>query len=688
MNKNEIINTKVITIKEELSKWENELLNSFSLNLFKPEYLFLISDYWIVKYKKYISDKNNINPTFEEKYNIVNNDSLSIIFDTEVSIKDLPKVFVLNKNNWDLIQKENSQVYIMMISGTFLDNLLLLNLSEKIYCFFFVYKKSKKNQLRQGYIEIKNKKDEPLIMHNIKRKGILYIIEKNNKEINDNEICIENKDYIIIIKENIENHEQMKKIIKKYKDLKKSIKEIFKEGKRKLSDVKNKIVNKIKINAIEKMGKLKRAFKKEKKTNNLKNSLINTNKELNINKDKEIITLDMKSLANIEEEKILKENLKKREHSAQNRDRKFNERKSILMDDDFDISDFCPVKVVEKQSSPGIIGLVNIGATCYMNATLQCFSNVTRLRKELLNKTVYNNLENNKEKNKQLSFALAEVLKNLWENLKQRFYSPDNFKEVISKMNPLFKGIAANDPKDLILFLLETMHKELNMPPNIEIKNNDFVNNNNFIDVFNNYQKEYTNKNKSIISEEFYGYANSLSTCGKCNTTIHNVQSINILFFPLEEVRKFKGYNFNVIRINECFEYYEKQEIFPSFYCNNCKSMSEVYNQSKIVYAPKTLIINLNRGKGLQYDINIIFEEYLNLKNFIFFQDSPYYYELTGVICHFGSNDDGGHFIAFCKNCNNCEWYKYNDQMVTRCSFNEVLRSGLPYVLFYSYVNV
>ena len=29
-------------------------------------------------------------------------------------------------------------------------------------------------------------------------------------------------------------------------------------------------------------------------------------------------------------------------------------------------------------------------------------------------------------------------------------------------MNPMFKGVAANDSKDLILFMLENIHKELN----------------------------------------------------------------------------------------------------------------------------------------------------------------------------------------------------------------------------------
>ena len=107
-----------------------------------------------------------------------------------------------------------------------------------------------------------------------------------------------------------------------------------------------------------------------------------------------------------------------------------------------------------------------------------------------------------------------------------------------------------------------------------------------------------------------------------------------------------------------------------------------------MVYAPKNLIINLKSGTKIEFDVNIIFEEYLNIKKFVYAYDSPYYYELTGVICHLDSNDNGSHFIAFCKNCNTCEWHKFNDQEITKCSFNDVKQTGRPYVLFYSYIIV
>ena len=348
---------------------------------------------------------------------------------------------------------------------------------------------------------------------------------------------------------------------------------------------------------------------------------------------------------------------------------------------------FLPIKAIHRESIPGIIGLTHIIDNFYINSTLQCFSNLERLRQFLLKEETYKFLEENKQ-NLKLSFALAEVLRNLWKIVTHRFFSPDNFKKVISENNNLFKGISTNFPKDLIQFLLENIHKELNNPNKKIINNHNFVNIHNFFKVYNNFMDDFNNKNKSIISEEFYGFYYCETTCGNCNFVIYNVESYNSLFFPLEEVRKFMNYNHNNVRINDCFEYYQKYEINSSFECNYCGKDCQGYRQKRLIKTPKTLIINLNRGKGLQYNVKIIFEEYLYLAKYIMDINSPSFYELTGIICHYSTNDFGGNCIAFCKNSNNGEWYKYNDQSVTKSSFNEVKQSEFPYVLFYSYIKV
>ena len=107
------------------------------------------------------------------------------------------------------------------------------------------------------------------------------------------------------------------------------------------------------------------------------------------------------------------------------------------------------------------IGLNNIGATCYMNATIQCLSHTVKLTNYFLNpkhKILINE--------KQFSKEFYEVLKRLWikqYNNNNSNYSPYKLKEVISKMEPLFKGIAANDSKDLVNFILQQLHLELNL---------------------------------------------------------------------------------------------------------------------------------------------------------------------------------------------------------------------------------
>ena len=178
-----------------------------------------------------------------------------------------------------------------------------------------------------------------------------------------------------------------------------------------------------------------------------------------------------------------------------------------------------------------------------------------------------------------------------------------------------------------------------------------------------------------------------MMTCINCKVTTHNVQYYNILIFPLEEVRKFKNKLYNKVDILECFEYYEKDEFMfgeNQIYCNNCKRLAISINKSKIIIGPNTLVINLNRGKGLQFDIKLSFGEYLNIRDFIYYQQSPYYYELIGIVTHFGPSIMGGHFIAFCKSFVDQKWYKYNDTLVIPSSFQEARSTGVPYILFYS----
>ena len=337
-----------------------------------------------------------------------------------------------------------------------------------------------------------------------------------------------------------------------------------------------------------------------------------------------------------------------------------------------------------------VVGLNNVGATCYMNATLQCLAHVEKLTKYLLKPEKIQMIQTNKNKYK-LTDAYLSVLINSWLNVNINNYSPNYFKQVISDMNPLFQGVQANDSKDLIIFLMEKMHNELNISlnnPNLQ-QNNVVINQYDYKQSFKSFRKYFMDNYRSVISNLFYGFFDSIMFCKNCTARSHNIQCYNILIFPLEEVRIFKQRPQNIVSIEECFQYYEKKDIMTGanqIYCNKCRQNSDSENYSKLIICPNILIVNFNRGKGLQFDIKIEFEEILNVKNFLMEKsdDIPSVYKLFGIVTHFGPSSMAGHFIAFCKSFVDGKWYKCNDSMVTPSSFHEAKNTGVPYILFYS----
>ena len=148
--------------------------------------------------------------------------------------------------------------------------------------------------------------------------------------------------------------------------------------------------------------------------------------------------------------------------------------------------------------SPSTKGLVNVG-TNYMNATIQCLAHVQKLTIYLFNKK--NAIEMDKNKYK-LTNSYIEVLNNIWLNYNINNYSPDNFKNSISEINPLIIKNKKYDSKVLFLFILTTMHNELNKPNN----NNQM----NEIGIQNQYDYETTftifTFCKSFVDNQWYKY--------------------------------------------------------------------------------------------------------------------------------------------------------------------------------------
>ena len=388
--------------------------------------------------------------------------------------------------------------------------------------------------------------------------------------------------------------------------------------------------------------------------------------------------------------------------------------------------------------SAQLIGLQNVGATCYMNATLQCFCQI----KNLVDYFKYNNYINEViikyKKNKEdcLTDSFKDLIENLWpsvyeyisekynhRNSNNAYFAPYEFKKKISKMNSLFKGAQANDSKDLVNFIIMTLHEELNRAEHKKFPNENNINidQTNQLSVYQYFLKNFNNENESIISKLFYALNGTSTKCSKCNIQKYNFQAYFFLIFPLEEVRKFKintmlnqfvlinqnmmninpvlyqQYlsnfqlsinNINSVNIYDCFEYNQKIDFFTgenSMFCNFCNAQLPASYQTILYTTPEILIIVLNRGKGIEFNIKLEFFEDLNLMNYVFFKQTGVVYKLIGVVTHLGESGASGHFISCCKSPIDNKWYKYNDDIVSKVTDfkKEVIDFAMPYILFF-----
>ena len=351
-----------------------------------------------------------------------------------------------------------------------------------------------------------------------------------------------------------------------------------------------------------------------------------------------------------------------------------------------------------------LIGLANIGATCYMNATLECFINVDPLTRYLLTESNYYKIINDSS-TYELSSAYCDLLANVCLNKSVTdYFKPRTFKEVISWKNPIFEGVNANDSKDLINFMLEEMNQELSkINKSITSRNNNRQINPNIDQTnqqltLNNFKQTFQKNNDSIISRTFFFIIESKSQCQCCKFITYNYQSLFLLEFPLEAVFNYYAKQ-NIYLINEkqkkvinlfhCLEQYREPTYFTGenkFFCNRCRMQTDTLNSNVIYSLPPYLIIILNRGKGKSFDCIVEYPEYLNLQNYVVCQESICNYRLCGVICHLGKSGMSGHFISIIRHRIKNEWYCYNDSSVTRCEDQEnAYKRNSAYILFYEY---
>ena len=331
-----------------------------------------------------------------------------------------------------------------------------------------------------------------------------------------------------------------------------------------------------------------------------------------------------------------------------------------------------------------------------ISAVIRCMFSLEDLTGNLLKKT--EDITKNKYKAK-ITHSYLFAIKNI--NKPDFNFYINKFRQEVATENSKLENGNEIDPRYIIIFLLERLHKE----NNIKQQNNLGINKNKYIissayngqdedntvedEMLSKYLETFTSNFNSIISNSFFGMYKTKRICKLCNTLTYSFNSFCIAFINLDEINS----NNNKISLKECIKNNLNCTKFikgdkNGIYCDNCLSYQDHEEIKSLYKMPNLLIFSFGRGIKYKNKTMIDFPLILDLDNqenikYVEHPLSPIHFQLVGVI-NFIEDNNNIRYISFSKEHFSDMWYfcDLNDVNVTPdpMSASEI---GFPVLLFY-----
>ncbi|KAG5114533.1 hypothetical protein JHK82_037802 [Glycine max] len=183
--------------------------------------------------------------------------------------------------------------------------------------------------------------------------------------------------------------------------------------------------------------------------------------------------------------------------------------------------------------SLGLTGLQNLGNTCFMNSSLQCLAHTPKLVDYFLEDYIREiNHDNPLGMNGEIALAFGDLLRKLWAPGASPV-APRTFKSKLARFAPQFSGFNQHDSQELLAFLLDGLHEDLNRvkcKPYIEVKDGD--------DrpdevVADEYWHNHLARNDSVIVDVCQGQYKSTLVCPVCRKVSVTFDPFMYLSLPL-----------------------------------------------------------------------------------------------------------------------------------------------------------
>ncbi|KAL6847146.1 hypothetical protein ACP4OV_022999 [Aristida adscensionis] len=186
-----------------------------------------------------------------------------------------------------------------------------------------------------------------------------------------------------------------------------------------------------------------------------------------------------------------------------------------------------------KQVGSGLTGLDNLGNTCFMNSAVQCLAHTSKLVDYFLGDYYKEiNPHNPLGMKGELAYAFGDLLRKLWA-VDRTPVAPRQFKAKLARFAPQFSGFNQHDSQELLAFLLDGLHEDLNRvkcKPYSEAKDSDGRPDE---EVADEYWGNHLARNDSIIVDICQGQYKSTLVCPICKKVSVTFDPFMYLSLPL-----------------------------------------------------------------------------------------------------------------------------------------------------------
>ena len=344
-------------------------------------------------------------------------------------------------------------------------------------------------------------------------------------------------------------------------------------------------------------------------------------------------------------------------------------------------------------------GLQNNNKDSMLNSIIQSLTSIKEINEYLLNPI-------NKDKFLKLNqiyvltSTLINIINELYDKEKlEKSYNLQKLKIIINFIKPeIISEKTQKSIKELILFLLDTLHEELNKP--IDDQNekklisfgSKFNKKENSLKEFFDY---YNNYYKSIISDNFNWIRQTKNECKECNNLFYSFQSLPFLQFNLDKILDYiithqteykqimNKYQNNKEKCNQmlleykvkrqthsvslynCLDYYSKNVEYKinEIDCDICHKKTKSVLNNFIYRSPNYFIFIIKRKSYISFE----FPEEINLETFIEEENCPKEYKLFNILINSGIENN---YYSILKNSEE-KWIKFDDEKIKEISQKE-----------------